>query len=324
MSAQSPVRVVVFVVMFVVATFAFMVLHALRGDTAAPFATTSKEAGVGLVAAVETTTEDIDGDGAQDWEEVLWSTDPKNPDSDGDGIQDGEEINAGNNPKVVGTGHVASISDTGQASTSLPHTATQAVARNLMSNFMLSIKAGETAETIDRDKIIEDALAKSKIFLEIPQFTADEVVVVPSTEDTQKAYVLAVGATFSSMNSRAQPEIQLLQQLAQGGGESTLEALRNTAVTYAEEIELFKKVPTPEDAVQVHIELINALSAYTNTLVGITYFKEDSVRAAASLNLYTARDRQLIVALFGFKQYLDRHNMFPPVPTVPQVSAANY
>jgi len=50
------------------------------------------ENGALTAGSVNKITADADGDGLQDWEEVLWKTDPKNPDSDGDGMPDGEEI----------------------------------------------------------------------------------------------------------------------------------------------------------------------------------------------------------------------------------------
>ena len=46
---------------------------------------------------------DADEDNLKDWEEELWTTDPKNPDTDGDGTLDGEEIRLERNPLVANT-----------------------------------------------------------------------------------------------------------------------------------------------------------------------------------------------------------------------------
>ena len=59
------------------------------------------ENGALTAGSVNKITADADGDGLQDWEEVLWKTDPKNPDSDGDGIFDGDETRPGNNLKAA-------------------------------------------------------------------------------------------------------------------------------------------------------------------------------------------------------------------------------
>ena len=45
---------------------------------------------------------DADGDGLPDWEEALWSTNPKKPDTDGDGTPDGEEVAVHRNPRKAG------------------------------------------------------------------------------------------------------------------------------------------------------------------------------------------------------------------------------
>ncbi|HMO79079.1 MAG TPA: hypothetical protein PJ997_01540 [Candidatus Paceibacterota bacterium] len=47
-------------------------------------------------------SQDTDGDGLFDWEEVLWGTDPNNPDTDGDGTKDGDEVKLGRNPLIPG------------------------------------------------------------------------------------------------------------------------------------------------------------------------------------------------------------------------------
>jgi hypothetical protein len=50
----------------------------------------------------EKTSSDSDGDLLQDWEEVLWKTDPNNPDTDGDGTKDGVEISLQRDPNIAG------------------------------------------------------------------------------------------------------------------------------------------------------------------------------------------------------------------------------
>lgn len=45
---------------------------------------------------------DRDNDGLNDWEEVIFKTDPDNPDTDGDGTVDGEEVRLGRDPAKPG------------------------------------------------------------------------------------------------------------------------------------------------------------------------------------------------------------------------------
>ena len=45
---------------------------------------------------------DLDSDGLDNQQEMIWGTDPFNPDTDGDGFKDGEEVKSGHNPLVPG------------------------------------------------------------------------------------------------------------------------------------------------------------------------------------------------------------------------------
>jgi hypothetical protein len=80
-----------------------------------------KKQGISDAITVETSShrivssvisEDTDGDGLKDWEEVLRKTDPQNPDTDGDGTNDGEEVDANRNPLAPGPNDDASNSAT--------------------------------------------------------------------------------------------------------------------------------------------------------------------------------------------------------------------
>ncbi|MCB0345156.1 MAG: SBBP repeat-containing protein [Bdellovibrionales bacterium] len=48
-------------------------------------------------------SEDSDGDGLTDAQEILLGTDPNNPDSDGDGVEDGQEVTDGSDPLDSGS-----------------------------------------------------------------------------------------------------------------------------------------------------------------------------------------------------------------------------
>jgi len=64
------------------------------GLPAGAYLNTSLLASRGIVAVLSTDdTQDSDGDGLKDSEELLLGTDPKNPDTDGDGLTDYQEVN---------------------------------------------------------------------------------------------------------------------------------------------------------------------------------------------------------------------------------------
>jgi hypothetical protein len=329
MATQSPTVVVAMAMVVVTSAFVFLIVHAMRGGTAASFAAQNKtnNSGSTLVASAQSTTtdQDSDGDELQDWEEVLWNTDPHNKDTDGDVISDGVEVGRGDSPTIVGSGHVADASQQSTSSTPL-NNATQEVARNLMTSVMLGIKEKGGVKNVNQQQIIEQALKEAQKYLVVTPFTREDVTSVTSTQESRKAYLLSVGDMFSGMTATNEPEEDTLLRMAQGEKVKSLETLTKTTQSYAQYIEAFKHVPVPSDAVAVHVQLVNALLEYNNALSGIVYLNDDPVRAAASLNLYSTRNQQVGTALVSFKQYLDTNNLFPKTTattTSPLSSVAN-
>jgi len=100
-SSPSPkvLQVIIAVVFVVVMTISFN-----NYQNNKPTQNTSTENQRELLVSVDNnkTSGDSDGDLLQDWEEILWKTDPNNPDTDGDGTKDGVEISLQRDPNVPG------------------------------------------------------------------------------------------------------------------------------------------------------------------------------------------------------------------------------
>lgn len=316
-ATQNPFGAIIVVIGILVALFVSLVFNALRGNTAM---STTKNTHVTdtqphLAVAdshMNPDLQDTDGDGLQDWEEVLWSTDAHASDTDGDGVSDGNEVLKGGNPTRFGS-NAPTENPEQVASTGIAQTATQAVARELMTSVMHTMQDKTTSDmAIDPNTMIETALKRTRDFMVTTPFTAQEVMGVESNTSTRNEYILEIEKVFISMTTGHESEVQTLQRLAQETNRGdALRTLENTTREYARLLETFKKVRVPGDAITVHTELVNALIDYNNTLTGIVAFDSDPVRAAASLNLFTVREQQLVVALDNLKRYLENNLMLP-------------
>lgn len=100
-SSPSPkiLQTIVIVIFIVVMTISFSNYQDNKPDSKI-----SNDSNRELLVSVdnEKISGDSDGDLLQDWEEVLWKTDPNNPDTDGDGTKDGVEISLQRDPNVAG------------------------------------------------------------------------------------------------------------------------------------------------------------------------------------------------------------------------------
>lgn len=313
MATQNPVVVVGIAIVAVVVAFVFLIAHAMRGTTALSVVA-SEQSEPSLVASTldaTATDQDSDGDDLRDWEEVLWNTDANNPDTDGDGIEDGVEVKRGDSPTILGSGHTANTS-LQVASSTASQNATQAVARSLMTSVLMELKnKGSGLKGLDQEKAITDAVTTAQRFLTIIPITPQEVSSVPSTTENRITYALSIQKMFLGMNNTNEPETITLQRIAQGDKVEALETLQKTTESYTRYITAFKMVSVPDDAIEVHVQLVNALLAYNNSLAGVVTMNEDPVRAASALSLYVARNKDMAFALSSLKDYLDTHNMLP-------------
>lgn len=155
---------------------------------------------------------DSDGDGLKDWEEQVWTTDPKNPDSDNDGTLDGKEINQNHNPKKKGPNDTPLATISPQSlKTPDEENLTYSLAKSLLESDLLRdiVSDGEVpaAEAIGKLNL-PDTLDANLLLGRAATIGTKDIVVTP-TRDLQKIrnYFDAVSATY---------ERHLLPQQGQG------------------------------------------------------------------------------------------------------------
>jgi Bacterial TSP3 repeat len=305
--AQNPGGVIAVAVFAVIACFVFLVMHALRGNSAAPFSANSNGSGSSAHLAVatqpNTSNTDTDGDALQDWEETLWNTDPHNTDTDGDGVSDGSEVAQGSNPTIFGKDQ-RPVSDLAQSTTTaLARTTTESVARSLMTSAMLDLKDKDPGnDPVTRNKMVSDAIRVAADSYTPPTFDSKEVVVIPVTKESSREYARAVSTLIDKMVSENPDERATLATLAQGDT-SAARTLGKIAANYYTSIEDFKQIPVPQDAVSIHVDIVNALLQYAYIFESVGAMQEDPMRATVALNNFLLVDQKFQLAFVRFEIY---------------------
>ena len=251
---------------------------------------------------------DSDGDGLADWEEVLWDTDPNNPDTDGDGIKDGEDVLADNSQNSHDTKSLAfDINITNGASdtdndTKMPHkklTTTDVFSRDALSDVMLSIQTGKF---IPKEKILKDAVSSVKPLIKSRQYSKKDLNIVPTTYANKFTYIKGLKMELIKMLKDSQNEYVGLTKIAQGDKKEGVTELKKTVANYNTHISKIINLSVPKDAVDVHLNFINALSKYVYNLEGISLLYTDPIRTASSVqnflnskNMLKTANKKMIV-----------------------------
>jgi hypothetical protein len=264
--------------------------------------------------------QDPDADGLPDWQETLYGTDPKNPDTDGDGFTDGEEVKGGYDPLVARVNEHTSSSTVafgGTSSSTLPTTATDALAKELFGSYMLTLNQGQTKLTPEeQDVLVKQALVSTRQYLIPPSYTEKDVTVVAATDAARASYLHTVRTTVDAMRVGVPNEIDSLVAMTQGDQAQALRDLTTTTAQYARYTDTLRSIPVPSDAVALHVELVSALLLYINTLEGFSKLTVDPLRAAAAINVFTSAADTLQTAFHAFLTYEHAHQD-PASPTIP-------
>ncbi len=250
---------------------------------------------------------DSDNDGLSDWEEELWNTDPNNPDSDGDGVNDSEEVKNNKDPNISGSGKLAfEIND--DYFNDEPETKTEIVSKEIFESFVSSIQNNEEFTTEKKNLIAKNALNAAK-YLDTKDYTAytkKDVNIVTTNFNNKKKYAEKIISELHLMvNGDVVNEYESLFELAQGDKQKAVENLNKTSKFYKSHIEILKNINVPSDAVNVHIEFIQSLLKYTNTLNDLGNMFNDPLRSADAISMFKSDSNKLTISLKKIHKYID-------------------
>ena len=251
-------------------------------------------------AAAQYAENDTDGDGVADWEELLWGTDINNPDTDGDGVSDGEETRA----SLAVSGSTKSVEPGDFSQGAL--TATEVAARELLGSYLMQVReANIDLSESEQEQLVSQTIDTATKNSVPPTISTTDVVIVPATDATRVEYVLRVAKTVIEMGQSKINDYDLLYQLSANIDSDVKDTLLESVQHTSAGIEELKSIKVPEDAIGIHINLVNAFLGYASTIDNIAVVKEDPLRAVVGLRMLIGYDEALRSAVTEFRKYGD-------------------
>lgn len=254
--------------------------------------------------ALEKAALDTDGDGLKDWEEVLWKTDPKKKDTDGDGSNDGDEIKDGRDPaisKLTADDKFKKPEEFAKGSgTSTPKTISQKAADEFASSYFTAkarLKGGALSNGAKQKLVMNLLLTMQKGASAYKDKYFKKDVKIAKDKDA-KNYLNRLGAALDeNFKEITEPEIDILNEMANTGNFSGLDKLDPYILAYKKTMKFLEPEAVPEPYSELHLALLNSMN---NTLIAVESFRKidgDPVRAMLGLQIYYKE-------LFNARQYL--------------------
>lgn len=138
----------------------------------------------------EDTTKDTDNDGLPDWEEALWSTDPKNPDTDGDKTTDGDEKKQKRNPLKAGPDDGTkddidtSLIEEDPSQSSGKKTLTEEVAKTFFTRFMYLQQNGGI-DAASKDALLKEVSNLAENSFVYRKYSLNDLSIIEGTTPAQ-------------------------------------------------------------------------------------------------------------------------------------------
>lgn len=256
---------------------------------------------------------DEDKDGLKDWEEVLWKTNPKEKDSDYDGTNDPDEIAAKRDPARAGPDDALAnpfprASDTPADTENL--TVTERLGREFFATYLAARQSGEPVTSESMRESIETLVGTAASTETAPTYSSADLTI-----STQKgtAAVKAYGNNMGDIVIRYSPkdikemenELALFSRAIQTQKYAELEKLDVTVEGYTRIIRDALALPIPQEVSPLHLRLINAMSAYKETVAGLRNAERDPVLGLVAMGNYKKHFLGLYNAILDTGKYFD-------------------
>jgi hypothetical protein len=241
------------------------------------------------------TKKDSDGDGIEDWKEILWNTNPYTADTDGDGITDDREVaerqKTGESLSTVGeTRLIRDIVIESFPQGDIPADPDSNISERAIENYVngyLTSAYNEvrTGEKIDVEQLSQMLLSELKQEIMQAQkpsqdtFAAkNEITVIsdPSPEIIRN-YLNELGMVFLAADGPTTPAYQIIQRVIGIVGEDAevdyteIRQLREHSLLYLSFGTRMREMAVPEHLVDAHVDMMNSF-------VRISIILEDIMR----------------------------------------------
>ncbi|NQV93258.1 hypothetical protein HQ403_02040 [Candidatus Kaiserbacteria bacterium] len=239
---------------------------------------------------------DSDSDGLKDWEEILFGTDPQNPDTDGDGILDGEE----NSDEIKSSGGIdrSKIDE-------LP--GTEKLAFQLFEGY-IDLKKRRYLGTNIEENFVAGLVESSLPTILYKTYTEDDVVIDTQEQQDSKVrartYRTALNEAWVPLFSVTEDELITFAQIVDGGDKNGFTKLEFAKSAYEDTISNMLLVSVPIEAVEIHVDILNAFSFFSGVLDTMIHVEDDPLTALVAVNGYTKGEDLIKASVERLKTYL--------------------
>jgi hypothetical protein len=264
---------------------------------------------------IEKLRRDTDGDGLQDWEEILYRTDPAKEDTDGDGTPDGEEVKSGRDPLRVNTSQNPARPDdyiatsTPMADGSLPSAGAHA---NLTADFtrtffrqpLAQMLAGGQAD-IDTKSVerYADRLQGKSVLADAPRFLMADIKIDPQSDDqTIRQYLASIKTIFNALNARGRNEMDVVAEALTSQDYSELVEIASYPDAYQRAIMSARSLTVPKELTEYHLTLLNYLGKFKRSTELLQQMETDPVLGILTINERLRLNNELAASLTRFQE----------------------
>ena len=256
--------------------------------------------------------QDTDGDGLKDWEEFLYQTDERNPDTDGDGASDGAEVKKGYDPLLAGNGTSTDVVATSSSAFTFYKNdpslnKTDLLARDVFTAYA-NLKKGESLNVEGiRDKALENAI-KENATIDVEEFFVDDLVATTSSSLASKqSYERRYKSAANPLTKIVYNDLELFARHLGYDDASALVEMNKNRLLYEKFLQDLLQIAPPGDIVDVHLELLNNLSVFIESIKDMENYEQDPLLALVSSKRYIEDENRVKQTLFALSLYFQSY-----------------
>lgn len=239
--------------------------------------------------------EDSDKDGLKDWEEDLLGTDKNNPDSDSDGTKDGSEVSLDRNPLKIGD-------DGNQKARSLVSTSSipkkSLIGADILSKIQAIKDNQNSGEYTSEDAISELMISASRTFTYDKYLYKGLVIESNPSPEFLKTY----GSVVATI------QLNLLKEMVENQ-KSISNDLNVLARIYKDTANNLYKIQVPAQIADIHLQVINNYSVASSAFTALQNYKEDPIKASASVGPFTTVAESHEKLIIAIAKYLSQNGI---------------
>jgi hypothetical protein len=247
---------------------------------------------------------DSDKDGLKDWEESLWKSDSQKADSDADGTTDGEEVRLGRNPGVKGPNDKITIQAEGSASNENDPTLTRTdrLSRELFARYLEAKQSGQALDASMQEQLVNTVIENS--YLSYKEYTANDLRIInDGSELALRKYANEMGLALATYSTQEENEGVIIRRSVDREDKSEMKKVDRIITSYENILAASLKVEVPQEAVTIHLGVLNAYSDTIMTIKGMRGIYDDPFTAVQAISHYQDASRGLLNAFLEVKGF---------------------